>query len=126
MSHLLVSRERKKIDDALVDDIDDALVESMIFLPSLMRIHGDKVNKGGQRERRAANIDRSFAECHQKIYQDYFDPESSTFTEEQIRRRYRMPSNLMKSVIQDLENHDSFFVREKMPPDEWERDLCRR
>eukprot|EP00475_Leptophrys_vorax_P044887 TRINITY_DN9155_c0_g1_i1.p1 TRINITY_DN9155_c0_g1~~TRINITY_DN9155_c0_g1_i1.p1 ORF type:complete len:121 (-),score=36.60 TRINITY_DN9155_c0_g1_i1:79-441(-) len=58
------------------------------------------------------NIDRSMDEDHQRICKDYL-AEDPVYPEPMFRRRFRMPSDLFKKIVSDVEAHDSFFQQKR-------------
>jgi hypothetical protein len=62
----------------------------------------------GSRTGRVSSFERDFAKAHDNIYRKYF-ADDPIYPESIFRRRYRMPSALLKKIISELQLHDTYF-----------------
>lgn len=88
-------------DQLLDEDVDEYMVDLLLNTDDFYR--PSKRQKG-------PNIDRDFVSGHNRIFQDYFAP-NPVYSEDHFRRRFRMPSSLMKQIIEKVSLHDPFFQR---------------
>jgi len=104
---MYATRSRKQRRQSLEDDdIDELLLWDLLFESS-----DDSDTISNCRAKRRV-IDRGITEGHARIFQDYFS-DNPVYPESMFRRRYRLPSKLLKSLIRDIEAHDSYFKQRR-------------
>jgi hypothetical protein len=65
--------------------------------------------RGGSRKGRAPNLRQDFEAGYQRLHQDYF-AESAIYTDYQFCRRFRMQRGLFLQIVNDVEQHDTYFT----------------
>jgi hypothetical protein len=96
--------------DSVLSDIDLLNDDDDVLMLMMQYKMNQKAGCGGSSFGKSSNRERDFEAAHQQIHDDYFK-EDSLYTDEQFRRRYRMPRDLFLKIMSDLENHDPFFKR---------------
>jgi hypothetical protein len=61
---------------------------------------------------RLPNLPRNFEEGYQRLFQDYFS-NSPVYTNYLFCQRFRMHQSLFLQIVDDVTNHNSYFVQKK-------------
>ena len=78
---------------------------------------------GGSPPGKKGNKDRNFASAYERIIQDYFVGENSTYNEQDFDRRFRLPRNVFDKIYNRVFGK-SLFVQRRDAAKKWEFIHC--
>ena len=93
------------------DTSDDDSYYAHIVQQSMQYLQEPRKQWGGSRIGRSPNVNRNGTLTgHDRIYNDYFGP-APTYSEKTFRRRFRLPSAIVKRLLQEIPTIDSYFIQ---------------